>query len=1194
MNVRRCLKFFPTFLHGDFQNPNPTPLDPHSTDTLPDLSPMSCSIQEINPKKTRPSRAPIQIRETANDKISLCRRKVTSQVEMATFHFRVSVCHATESTNMNNQSSRHEPSVAAATMEEIIFTSPLILKNHMSKHYYLSDFTMRIQTSLCLLLVVPFCSSFLELHPLSVSGHCLHDQKLLLLAFKNDLIFDSSMLVGWNQSLDCCDWGGVACDHVGRVTGLDLSNKSITGWINASSSLFGLRFLQTLNLAYNNFNSVQLPSGFGKLTQVTYLNLSNSNIVGQIPADVSLMNKLVTLDLSSSTYNTLVLENPDLKMLLQNVTGLRELHLDNINITTSHGYHWSGVISSLLPNLEVLSLKGCGLSGPLDSSLVKLKYLSVILLDENTFSSDVPESFAYLQNLTVLSIRSCNLSGSLPKKIFQVPTLKIIDLSSNVILAGPLPEFPKNGSLENLVLSYTEVGGTLPDSIGSLRMLSRIELRGCKFTGPLPDSMQNLTRLVYLDLSGNAFTGSIPSFQLSKNLVSVNFYQNNLTGGIPSNWEGLNSLRSLGLGYNSLGGNLPESLLTLRSLQDLDLSTNRLSGQISKIVDVSSYQLRNLDLSSNRFEGPIPGFIFKLPGLSTLTLSANNFTGNIDLDMFGQLQELYALDLSYNNLIVSVNANRSAFSSLSKLNTLKLASCKMQQLPDLKNQSRLMMLDLSDNQLSGEIPNWIWEVGNGYLRFLNLSHNKFSGLEKPYTFPFLLDVLDLHSNSLEGDIPIPPKRVYILDYSSNNFGTSIPVDFGNVLTSTLFFSISSSKLVGVIPQSICNASSLLVLNLYNNSLNGTVPSCLAETSRTLGVLNLGRNNLSGNVLDVFPESCDLKTLDLSGNHLQGPLPQSLVNCKSLEVLDLGDNMITDTFPCWLSNLSNLRVFVIRSNNFHGNMSCLGSNANWTNLQIIDIASNKFSGILPPNLFASLQAIMFDKFANQSKVSYLHFLHPLNPAIYYQDSVTVVLKGQSRELVKILTIFTSIDFSSNSFQGSIPVTIGDLKLLKLLNFSHNAFMGPVPMSIGHLENLESLDLSVNKLSGSIPTQIASLSFLSFLNMSYNQLSGRIPQGSQFQTFTEVSFKGNLGLCGTPLNKSCDNATLEFPTSPETPGDAYQAIDLYVSIGLGFLVGFVFIVGPLVFLRGWRVWYNNQVDRILLRIIKTKDEQTRGEH
>ncbi|XP_076934393.1 receptor-like protein 7 [Bidens hawaiensis] len=785
----------------------------------------------------------------------------------------------------------------------------------------------------------------LQLHTLPHvvnNNQYLSHQQSLLLAFKDDLVYyDHSIAAGWSTTLDCCDWGGITCDRHGRVIGLDLSSQSISATLNDSSTLFALHFLQSLNLAYNDFGSAGLlfPSGFGNLTHLTYLNLSNTYFEGQVPIEISLITRLVTLDLSSSRPDTLYLQNPDLKMLIQNLTELRHLYLDNVNIVT---HDWSGVISSLLPNLQVLSLKSCNLSRSLeDSSLAKLKHLSVIILDGNTFSSGIPESFADLQNITVLSLQGCNLSGLLPYKIFQVPTINTIDLSMNVVLEGPLPDSMGAVELQNLILSGTRVGGKLPDSIGSLKALSRIELRVCEFNGPIPESMQNLTRLQVLDLSFNQLTGSTPSFQSSKNhLVWVGLNQNKLTGGIPSfEWEGLDKLEYLDLANNSLTGSFPDAFLTLKSLE-------------------------HLDLSYNSFSGPLPGFIFKLAAISSLELSTNKFTGRVNLHMFANLKELSVLDLSYNNLTVSVEANN-RFSSLSKLNKLKLASCKMQQIPDLKNLSGLSMLDLSDNQLSGEIPSWIWETGNGFLRQLNLSYNKFSSLQKPYTFPFLLDVLDLHFNNLEGDIPIPPTQVYVLDYSNNKFGSSIPVDFGNALTSTFFFSVSNNKLMGPIPQSICNASSLAVLDLSSNSLNGTLPS-----------------------------------------------------------------------------------------------------------------------------------------------------------------------------------------------------------------------------FGKLINLESLDLSVNKLSGSIPLQLASLSFLSFLNLSYNELSGRIPRGSQFQTFTRLSFKGNQGLCGMPLNKSCsnmNNATSELPT--ETNEDES---DLYVSIGLGFVVGFVMIIGPLVFLRRWRIWYNNHVDGLLSRIMKSKDE------
>ena len=124
-----------------------------------------------------------------------------------------------------------------------------------------------------------------------------------------------------------------------------------------------------------------------------------------------------------------------------------------------------------------------------------------------------------------------------------------------------------------------------------------------------------------------------------------------------------------------------------------------------------------------------------------------------------------------------------------------------------------------------------------------------------------------------------------------------------------------------------------------------------------------------------------------------------------------------------------------------------------------------------------------------------------------------------EVLKILTIFTTIDLSSNKFQGEIPGELGRLKFLKLLNLSHNSLIGHIPSSLANLLALESLDLSSNKLSGEIPMQLTSLTFFAMLNLLQNQLTGSIPQGKQFATFQNDSYNGNSGLCGFPLSWKC---------------------------------------------------------------------------
>ena len=159
--------------------------------------------------------------------------------------------------------------------------------------------------------------------------------------------------------MDCCLWEGVNCAE-GRVTGLDLSGEFILGGLDSLRSLFNLSYLQSVNLAYNNFNGFQIPSEFEKMTNLSYLNLLNAGFAGQILMSISRLIRLVTLDLSSiyfpDTSTTLKLENPNLSMLVQNLPNLLELLLDGVNIS-AQGNEWCHALSFSLLNLSVKFVK---------------------------------------------------------------------------------------------------------------------------------------------------------------------------------------------------------------------------------------------------------------------------------------------------------------------------------------------------------------------------------------------------------------------------------------------------------------------------------------------------------------------------------------------------------------------------------------------------------------------------------------------------------------------------------------------------------------------------------------------------------------------------------------------------------------------------------------------------------------------
>ncbi|XP_035548787.1 receptor-like protein 53 [Juglans regia] len=362
--------------------------------------------------------------------------------------------------------------------------------------------------------------------------------------------------------------------------------------------------------------------------------------------------------------------------------------------------------------------------------------------------------------------------------------------------------------------------------------------------------------------------------------------------------------------------------------------------------------------------------------------------------------------------------------------------------------------------------------------------------------------------------------------------------------------------------------------------NPSVDCCLWEgVSCDKGlVIGLDLSNES------ISDSCSLQTLDLDGNQLQGELPKSLTKCAAqLEVLDIGNNQIQDAFPCYLKNIHTLRVLILRSNQFYGPINCLDANATWSMLQILDLASNEFVGKFPIHYFPNWKAMIETENKTQSQLKHLQY-EVLPFGVYYQNMVTVTTKSLQLELVKILTIFTSLDFSSNNFDEPIPGELGEFTALYTLNLSHNAFTGKIPQALGKLSHLESLDLSSNKLTGEIPLQLADgLIFLSTLNLSFNQLVGRIPQIKQFTTLPENSFKGNIGLCGSPLKEKCTESVPSSPTSEESHSNSGNAIDWnFLSAELGFVSGFGILVGPLIFWKRWRIFYYNCLDDIFFKM------------
>ncbi|XP_022717336.1 receptor-like protein 12 isoform X1 [Durio zibethinus] len=539
------------------------------------------------------------------------------------------------------------------------------------------------------------------------------------------------------------------------------------------------------------------------------------------------------------------------------------------------------------------------------------------------------------------------------------------------------------------------------------------------------------------------------------------------------------------------------------------------------------------------FSGSIPSSIFNISTLQVIQLGKNNFSGHLSSDMFNHLSELQSLDLSQNQFSGRIPTS--------------LFKCK-----------ELQYLYLSYNQLKGTVP---VEIRNlTWLTELALDHNNFQGEIPPIIGNMsFLGVLFLPSNNFTGRLPSPPP-------------------------SLRWFMVSDNNLVGDIPSSICNVRSLQGLSLFKNNLVGTIPQCLGNLSFSLVDLELQMNNFHGTIPGNFSEGCSLRNFNLNSNQLKGSLPRSWVNCRDLKLLDLANNNLNDTFPHWLGILD-IEILVLRSNRFYGRIDNFEVTSSFSHLRIIDLSHNDFIGYLPMKFFENLHAI---RDSNKRKAEYMIDLYDEDR--FYDNSVLITTKGLELQFIDILTTFTAIDFSSNRFAGQIPEVLGELHSLLVLNLSHNSLTGSIPSVLGNLSALESLDLSSNKLQGRIPQELVNMIFLEVLNLSQNHFVGQIPQGNQFGTFSNDSYIGNLGLCGLPLSKKCDDDQnsethpIKFDEDDDTTRELNWKFSILMGYGCGLVLGLS--MGYIVFTTGKPWWFIRIIERVLQKYVTGKNRRRQG--
>ncbi|KAJ1298117.1 hypothetical protein BS78_01G429000 [Paspalum vaginatum] len=434
----------------------------------------------------------------------------------------------------------------------------------------------------------------------------------------------------------------------------------------------------------------------------------------------------------------------------------------------------------------------------------------------------------------------------------------------------------------------------------------------------------------------------------------------------------------------------------------------------------------------------------------------------------------------------------------------------------LASLPRLQSLNLSNNILNSTFPDEI--IGSlRSLRVLDLYNNNLTG-PLPAALPNLTDLVHLHlgGNFFSGSIPRSYgqwSRIRYLALSGNELTGEIPPELGNLTTLRELYLGYFNSFTGGIPPELGRLQALVRLDMANCGISGEIPPEMANLT-SLDTLFLQINALAGKLPTEIGAMGALKSLDLSNNLFVGEIPASFASLKNLTLLNLFRNRLAGEIPEFIGDLPNLEVLQLWENNFTGGIPAnLGVAA--TKLKIVDVSTNKLTGVLPTKLcagerletFIALGNSLFggipDGLAACPSLTRIrlgeNYLNGTIPAkLFTLPNLTQIelhdnlLSGELRlDAGKVSSSIGELSLFNNRLSGQVPTGIGGLVGLQKLLLAANRLSGELPPEVGKLQQLSKADLSGNLISGEVPPAIGRCRLLTFLDISSNKLSGRIP-------------------------------------------------------------------------------------------------------
>ncbi|KAG8660876.1 probable LRR receptor-like serine/threonine-protein kinase At3g47570 [Manihot esculenta] len=561
---------------------------------------------------------------------------------------------------------------------------------------------------------------------------------------------------------------------------------------------------------------------------------------------------------------------------------------------SQHHCDWHGVFCSRRHPGRVIALilRSRGLVGPLSPHIGNLSFLRVINFQNNTFYGEIPQEIGRLQRVRHLILSNNSFAGNIPANLSRCSNLLFLDLIDNKLIGNIPAELGSLPKLGALGLAANNLTGRIPPSIGNLSSLYQISIRTNNLHGQIPEEFSRLGKLKDMLFAENSLSGEIPPGLYNISSIEIfNMNQNQLHGRIPAD-VGLTlpRLSSFVLSYNKFTGSIPVSLSNASGLMKIVLFSNNLTGSIPKYLGMMP-NLQHVILAVNQLKGDL-SFIDSLTNSSRLlqiNVARNLLNGSIPKSIANLSKTMWLLGLSENQLQGTVPLG---LDNLVNLRILQLAWNLLSGplLTDFGKFQKLQYLTLSDNNFGGAIPSSLSNLT--FLSVLYMRNNNLHGTIPPAlgNLRSLIE-LDLRDNSLNGSIPPEVISLFSLSFalslSHNQLTGSVPLEVGS-MQNILLLDLSDNRLSGTIPSSIGKCLNLEGLFLEGNSFEGEIPQALS-TLQGLRELDISRNNLSGKIPDSLVELDGLNLLNISFNNLEGEVPKLGIFLNSSAVSLLGND-----------------------------------------------------------------------------------------------------------------------------------------------------------------------------------------------------------------------------------------------------------------------------------------------------------------